>query len=114
MVASRFGYLGSTLRPGATPGLQADVYAKLLDALGIDRAGVIALSAGAHLGVQFTLRNPSRVDHGYRFGEISVPTLVISAVDDAMAPHAKARAMAEAIPGARLLAIRRGGQSHCR
>jgi pimeloyl-ACP methyl ester carboxylesterase len=44
---SRFGYFGSTLPKGATPADQADAYALLLDHLGIDRAVVIAFSAGS-------------------------------------------------------------------
>ena len=199
---SRFGYLGSAMPPQATPALQADVLAELLDALGIERAGVIGFSAGATSAVQFGLRHPTRVsglvlsspnapgpvgalpprglmelavrtdvpfwvlvrffrrlmtapmlgvpkdypltnrdradldqiarkvlpitarrqgflfdmfvsnpdiNHGYHFEDISVPTLVISAMDDAMAPYPNARAMAQAIPGARLLTIERGG-----
>lgn len=199
---SRFGYLGSIMPPDATPALQADVYVELLDALGVDRAAVIALSAGATSGIQLALRHPTRVarlvlsspnapcpvgglpprrlmelvirtdvpfwvllkffrramkspmlgvpkdypltvqdrtdldqiawevlpitlrregflfdmfvsnadiNHGYRFDQVTVPTLVISAVDDAMAAHGNARAMAEAIPGAQLLAIDQGG-----
>ena len=42
---SRFGYLGSTLPAGATTTMQADAYAQLLDALAVDRADVLALSA---------------------------------------------------------------------
>ena len=34
---SRFGYLGSSMPPNATPAAQADAFAALLDALGIDR-----------------------------------------------------------------------------
>src|SRR4026209_2388586 len=38
---SRFGYLGSTMPPNATPAAQADAFTALLDALGIDRIDVI-------------------------------------------------------------------------
>jgi pimeloyl-ACP methyl ester carboxylesterase len=37
---SRFGYLGSSLPPAATPPDQADAYALLLDSLGIDRVAM--------------------------------------------------------------------------
>jgi 2-hydroxy-6-oxonona-2,4-dienedioate hydrolase len=45
---SRFGYLGSSLPAAALPADQADAYAVLLDALGIDRAAVYGYSGGAH------------------------------------------------------------------
>src|SRR5687767_12788532 len=44
---SRFGYLGSSIPPDATPADQADAFAALLDALQIDRIDVIGESAGA-------------------------------------------------------------------
>ena len=60
MVApSRFGYFGSTLPSNATPADQADVYAALLDHLGIDRAIVIGYSAASVL--EFALRHAERV-----------------------------------------------------
>src|SRR5919106_5061836 len=43
---SRFGYFGSILPAGATPATQADVYAEVLDELGVERAVVIGFSAG--------------------------------------------------------------------
>jgi pimeloyl-ACP methyl ester carboxylesterase len=39
---------------------QADAYAALLDALGIEQAGVIAVSAGAPSGLQFCAKYPER------------------------------------------------------
>ena len=47
--------------------------------------------------------------NSYPLGEITVPTLVIHAADDPAAPYENARAMAEAIPGATLVTIERGG-----
>jgi pimeloyl-ACP methyl ester carboxylesterase len=58
---SRFGYLGSARPPGATPALQADAFAVLLDALGIDSIDVIGISAGTTSALQFALRHPTRV-----------------------------------------------------
>jgi len=58
---SRFGYLRSPLPPGATPTKQADAYTCLLDALGIDRVAIFAVSAGVTSSVQFALRYPERV-----------------------------------------------------
>lgn len=60
---SRFGYLGSSLPPKATPAIQADAFAALLDALGIGQIDVIAVSAGATSALQLALRHPDRVKH---------------------------------------------------
>jgi pimeloyl-ACP methyl ester carboxylesterase len=59
---SRFGYFGSTLPDGANPSLQADVYAVLLDHLGVERAVVIGFSAGGTSAIEFALQHPDRVD----------------------------------------------------
>jgi pimeloyl-ACP methyl ester carboxylesterase len=58
---SRFGYLRSTLPPDATPALQADAFARLLDILEIDRTAIIAASAGAPSALQFAIRHAARV-----------------------------------------------------
>ncbi len=60
---SRFGYLSSNMPPDATPAHQADAFAALLDALGIDRIDVIGVSAGATSALQLALRYPERVKH---------------------------------------------------
>ena len=60
---SRFGYLGSSMPPNATPAAQADAFAALLDALDIDQIDVIGMSAGATSALQLTLRHPQRVKH---------------------------------------------------
>jgi pimeloyl-ACP methyl ester carboxylesterase len=60
---SRFGYLGSAMPPNATPAAQADAFAALLDALGIDEIDVIGLSAGATSALQLALRHPEKVKH---------------------------------------------------
>lgn len=57
---SRFGYLGSTLAPGASPAGQADAYALLLDELNVDRAVMFGYSAGGPSTIQFALRHPDR------------------------------------------------------
>jgi pimeloyl-ACP methyl ester carboxylesterase len=57
---SRFGYLGSSLPPGVMPADQADAYALLLDALGIERAAIVGYSAGGPSVIQFALRHPDR------------------------------------------------------
>jgi pimeloyl-ACP methyl ester carboxylesterase len=60
---SRFGYLGSSLPPSATPAAQADAFAALLDALHIRQIDVIGLSAGATSALQLALRHPGKVKH---------------------------------------------------
>ena len=60
---SRFGYLGSSMPPNATPAAQADAFAALLDALKIDQIDVIGLSAGATSALQLALRYPQKVKH---------------------------------------------------
>jgi pimeloyl-ACP methyl ester carboxylesterase len=59
---SRFGYLRSTVRPGATFDDQADAYAHLLDGLGIrGPVAVLALSHGGPSALLFAARYPERV-----------------------------------------------------
>ena len=60
---SRFGYLGSSMPPNATPAAQADALAALLDALDIRQIDVIGLSAGATSALQLALRHPEKVKH---------------------------------------------------
>lgn len=60
IAASRPGYLGTPQASGATPEAQADLYAALLDALGIERVVVAAVSAGGPSAIQFALRYPER------------------------------------------------------
>ena len=57
---SRFGYLRTPLPGDASAEAQADAHACLLDALGIDRAAVVGVSAGGPSTVQFCLRHPDR------------------------------------------------------
>lgn len=57
---SRFGYLRTPLPADASPAAQADAHACLLDALGIDRAAIVGVSAGAPSSLQFALRHPQR------------------------------------------------------
>lgn len=198
---SRFGYFGSEVPADGTPARQADVYAALLDHLGVDRAVVVGYSAGGPSAIQFGLRHPDRVSavvlassalppssrppavarpfmsaaaasdlafwlfarlmpvvlrglmgvpadyepspeelktiesvaasifpvHPRRHGfvldafvtnpsvrdaaleDLSVPTLVIHAVDDSLAPYAHATAAAPRVPGAEFVSIESGG-----
>ncbi|MEQ4720677.1 hypothetical protein [Nonomuraea sp. B19D2] len=50
---SRPGYLGTPLESGRTNEEQADLLAALLDELGVDRVGVLAISAGSPVGYTF-------------------------------------------------------------
>jgi pimeloyl-ACP methyl ester carboxylesterase len=60
IAVSRPGYLRTPLHVGTTPEVQADVYAALLDALGIERAAIIGISGGGPSAIQFALRHPDR------------------------------------------------------
>jgi 2-hydroxy-6-oxonona-2,4-dienedioate hydrolase len=55
---SRFGYVRSSIPENGYPAAQADAYAALLDALGVERVGVVAFSDGGPSGLQFALRHP--------------------------------------------------------
>jgi 2-hydroxy-6-oxonona-2,4-dienedioate hydrolase len=57
---SRFGFLGTPVPDGANSAQQADAYACLLDALGIDRVGVVGVSMGGPSSLLFALRHPRR------------------------------------------------------
>jgi pimeloyl-ACP methyl ester carboxylesterase len=58
---SRFGYLRSTFRAGATFDDQAHAYAYLLDHLGIRKVAVVALSHGGPSALLFAVLHPERV-----------------------------------------------------
>ncbi|WNG22177.1 alpha/beta hydrolase [Cystobacter fuscus] len=57
---SRPGFLGTSLSLGRTPTEQAELYRDLLDALGIERAAVMAISGGGPSALQFALSYPER------------------------------------------------------
>ncbi|MFN0087038.1 MAG: alpha/beta fold hydrolase [Blastocatellia bacterium] len=58
---SRFGYLRSTFREGATFDDQAHAYAYLLDHLGVEKVAVVALSHGGPSALLFAVLHPERV-----------------------------------------------------
>jgi len=58
---SRFGYLRSTFRDGATFEDQARAYAHLLDELEVDKVAVLALSHGGPSALWFAVLYPERV-----------------------------------------------------
>jgi pimeloyl-ACP methyl ester carboxylesterase len=57
---SRPGYLRTPLATGASPEEQADLYAEVLDALGIREAVVMAVSGGGPSAIHFALRHRDR------------------------------------------------------
>lgn len=58
---SRFGYLRTPIPADASTAAQADAFAALMDALGIDRAAVVAVSGGGPPALKFAERHPERV-----------------------------------------------------
>lgn len=57
---SRFGYLRTDFPADPSLENQADAFVDLLDHLGIARAPVIGISAGAQSAIQFAIRHPAR------------------------------------------------------
>ena len=57
---SRFGFLGSPVPEDASSSRQADAYVSLLDALGIDRVGVVGVSMGGPSSLLSSLHYPER------------------------------------------------------
>jgi len=58
---SRFGYLGTPLPTDSGAAAQADAFACLLDALGLERVAVLGVSAGAPSSLELAIRHPDRV-----------------------------------------------------
>jgi len=61
LALSRPGYLRTPLASGRTPEKEADLYAAILDSLGIARAAVLGFSSGGPSAVHFAARHPDRV-----------------------------------------------------
>jgi pimeloyl-ACP methyl ester carboxylesterase len=60
IVPSRFGYLRSSLPADASTAAQAETYAALLDALQIEKAWLVGLSAGGMSALHFARHFPQR------------------------------------------------------
>lgn len=58
---SRFGYLRTPRPADASPEAQAEAHVCLLDALGVDKATVMGVSAGGPSALQTAIRHPNRV-----------------------------------------------------
>jgi pimeloyl-ACP methyl ester carboxylesterase len=82
IAASRAGYLRTPLASGRTPEAMANVFARLLDELGINRAAVLGYSAGGPTALQFALRHTDRC----------AGLVLLSAVSRRVASHAIVRA----------------------
>lgn len=61
IAVSRFGYLRTPRPADASPEAQADAHICVLDALGIDSAAVMGVSAGGPSAMQTAIRHPTRV-----------------------------------------------------
>jgi pimeloyl-ACP methyl ester carboxylesterase len=61
ILLSRPGYLGTPLGENRTIDQQADLVIALLDALGIERAGVLSWSGGGPSGYRLAVRYPERI-----------------------------------------------------
>lgn len=84
---SRPGYLRTPLEIGRTAEEQADAFAALLDALQIEKAAIIACSAGGPPSIQFSLRHPDRCWALVMGNAINAP---LSPLHGLMSPVAKA------------------------
>ncbi len=102
-------YFGSSMRSimgvpqgfKLTPDYRADV-AKVMKTI----LPVNPRSNGALFDMYIS--NPD-INTGYALEEITVPVLIINAVDDPLALYKNAQSMAERIPGAKLVTIESGG-----
>lgn len=84
---TRFGYLRAGIPEDASLEAQADAYAALLDALGIDGPlPVVAFSAGGPSGLTFAMRHPQRTS----------ALVIVSAVSYAEPPGEQSRSALEA------------------
>lgn len=70
---SRPGYLGTPLAGRESFDAQADLHAALLEALGHDRAGLVAWSGGGPSGYRLAVRHPQRVSALVAFAAVSGP-----------------------------------------
>ena len=61
ILPSRPGYLGTDLERGRAIDAQADLHAALLDALGVERVGVLCWSGGGPSAYRLAVRHPDRV-----------------------------------------------------
>ncbi len=91
IAVSRFGYLRTPRPADASPEAQADAHVCLLDALGVQRAAVVGVSAGAPSAMQTAIRHPDRVSAlalivpiAYKPGDVADSALPVSDRKDAL------------------------------
>jgi pimeloyl-ACP methyl ester carboxylesterase len=60
LAPSRPGYLRTPLSSGRSPEAQADLFAAMLDVLGVERVAVMAVSGGGPSAIHFALRHAGR------------------------------------------------------
>lgn len=73
IVLSRPGYLRTPIESGRTPDEQADLVVAVLDAVGVERAGVFTWSGSGPLGYRMAVRHPSRISALVAFAALSKP-----------------------------------------
>lgn len=62
IAVSRFGYLGSAMPAAPSTEAQAEAFLDLLDALGVERVSILAMSGGVPPSLRFAEMFPERVD----------------------------------------------------
>jgi 2-hydroxy-6-oxonona-2,4-dienedioate hydrolase len=62
IAVSRFGYLGSAMPEAPSTAAQAEAFVDLLDAMGIERVSILAMSGGVPPSLKFAEMFPERVD----------------------------------------------------
>lgn len=70
---SRPGYLGTPLSSGPTLDEQADLFAAVLDALGLEVGAVLAWSGAGPYAYRFAVRHPQRMAALVAFAAVSLP-----------------------------------------
>jgi pimeloyl-ACP methyl ester carboxylesterase len=81
IAVSRFGYLRSPLPADASTRAQAEAIADALDALGVPRAGLLAVSGGVPPALQFAARYPDRTTALVLIGAAPFTPLTAAAQD---------------------------------
>lgn len=62
IAVSRFGYLGSPMPETPSTAAQAEAFADLLDALGLERVDILAMSGGVPPSLKFAEMFPARIE----------------------------------------------------
>ena len=73
IIPSRPGYLRTPLSAGSSPAEQADAYAALFDALGVDQATIFGGSGGTPSALEFARRYPERTSSLVLYAAITGP-----------------------------------------